>query len=118
MEFYLTQAKFIDGIEEQQQAILRPILDKRLPIMCLSEFGAIPDDLDFEFEHVRRPSEEECENILTQTSTAIIGAVNEDIEKADGDFGIGGEPPEVMGVVSETNAERSVAEYEEQSEQK
>jgi phage-related protein (TIGR01555 family) len=61
---------YYDSIEEQQEAILRPILDKVLPILCLSEFGAIPDDLEFEFEPVRRPSEEERKNILTQTTTA------------------------------------------------
>jgi phage-related protein (TIGR01555 family) len=136
---------YYDGIEEQQQATLRPIIDKILPIMCMSEFGSIPDDLDFEFEPVRRPSEDERKNILTQTSTAIIGAFNagitsqkislkelresaratgmwnnitdEDIEKADGDFGIGGEPPDVMEFAGEPDAAGSVAEYERESEQ-
>lgn len=117
-------ANYYDSIEEQQEATLRPILDRLLPIMCISELGAIPDDLEFEFEPVRRPSEEEKKNILTQVTQAVnttyqAGIISqrialkelressratgmwnnitdEDIEKADSDFGIGGEPPDIM----------------------
>lgn len=126
-------ANYYDSIEEQQEATLRPMLDRLLPVMCISEFGAIPDDLEFEFEPVRRPSEEEKKNILTQTTTAIVSTyqagiisqqialkelressratgmwnniTDEDIEKADSDFGIGGEPPDIMEVLSNPNAE-------------
>lgn len=122
-------ANYYDSIEEQQEATLRPILDRLLPIMCISEFGAIPDDLEFEFEPVRRPSEEEKKNILTQVTQAVnttyqAGIISqrialkelressratgmwnnitdEDIEKADSDFGIGGEPPDVMATLQE-----------------
>ncbi len=120
-------ANYYDSIEEQQEASLRPVIDKLLPVMCLSEFGAIPDDLEFEFEPVRRPSEEERKNILTQTTSAIVQAfqaniisqsialkelressrttgmwnniTDEDIEKANTDFGMGEElvPPDIMG---------------------
>lgn len=124
-------ANYYDSIEEQQEATLRPMLDRLLPVMCISEFGAIPDDLEFEFEPVRRPSEEEKKNILTQTTTAIVSTyqagiisqqialkelressratgmwnniTDEDIEKADSDFGIGGEPPDIMEVLSKPN---------------
>lgn len=122
-------ANYYDSIEEQQEATLRPMLDRLLPIMCISEFGAIPDDLEFEFEPVRRASEEEKKNILTQVTTAvgttfqagiisqqialkelressrITGMWNnitdEDIEKADSDFGIGGEPPDITGALQQ-----------------
>lgn len=122
-------ANYYDSIEEQQEATLRPMLDRLLPIMCISEFGAIPDDLEFEFEPVRRASEEEKKNILTQVTTAvgttfqagiisqqialkelressrITGMWNnitdEDIEKADSDFGIGGEPPDIMATLQQ-----------------
>ena len=122
-------ANYYDSIEEQQEATLRPMLDRLLPIMCISEFGAIPDDLEFEFEPVRRPSEEEKKNILTQTTSAINSVyqsgiisqqialkelressratgmwnniTDEDIEKADSDFGIGGEPPDIMATLQQ-----------------
>lgn len=126
-------ANYYDSIEEQQEATLRPMLDRLLPIMCISEFGAIPDDLEFEFEPVRRPSEEEKKNILTQTTTAIVSTFqagiisqqialkelressratgmwnnisDEDIEKADADFGIGGEPPDIMETLQRQSEE-------------
>ena len=126
-------ANYYDSIEEQQEATLRPMLDRLLPIMCISELGAIPDDLEFEFEPVRRPSEEEKKNILTQTTTAIVSTFqagiisqqialkelressratgmwnsisDEDIEKADADFGIGGEPPDIMETIQRQSEE-------------
>ncbi len=122
-------ANYYDSIEEQQEATLRPLIEKLLPIMCISEFGAIPDDLDFEFEPVRRPSEEEKKNILTQTTGAITSIYqagiisqqialkelrdsaratgmwnnisDDDINRADGDFGIGGEPPDIMSALQQ-----------------
>ena len=115
---------YYDSVEEKQEADLKPVINKLLPILCMSEFGSIPDDLDFEFEPIRRPSEEEKKNIATQTTTAIVSMFNaglisqkialkelrdssratgmwnnitdEDIEKADSDFGIGGEVPNIM----------------------
>ena len=110
---------YYDSIEQKQEAILRPVFEKLLPIMCTSEFGAVPDDLDFEFNPVRRPSEEERKNLAQQTATAIVSVFNagiisqktalkelrqsaentgmwtnisdEDIENADGDTGLLGE---------------------------
>jgi len=114
---------YYDIIEEQQESTLKPILNRLLPIMCMSEFGAIPDDLDFEFEPVRRPTEEERKTLAKQTADAVVAVFNagiisqrtglkelketarmtgmwnnitdEDIERADSDFGIGGEPPDI-----------------------
>jgi hypothetical protein len=40
---------------------------------------------------------------------------DEDIEKADTDFGVGGEPPDVMKYAGEQSAVGSVNEYEQQS---
>jgi hypothetical protein len=115
---------YYDSIEEKQEAYLKPVIDRLLPILCMSEFGSIPDDLDFVFEPVRRPTEEEKKTIATQTSGAVAEMFNagiisqkialkelrdssratgmwnnitdEDIEKADSEFGIGGEPPDLI----------------------
>ncbi|MCG6197883.1 DUF1073 domain-containing protein, partial [Anoxybacillus sp. LAT_38] len=40
---------YYEVIQQQQESILGPVLDKLLPIMCMSEFGAIPDDLEYTF---------------------------------------------------------------------
>jgi phage-related protein (TIGR01555 family) len=131
---------YYDSIEEKQEAYLKPVIDRLLPILCMSEFFAIPDDLDFEFEPVRRPSEEEKKTIATQTTTAVSEMFNagiisqkialkelressratgmwnnitdEDIERADSDFGIGGEPPDIMKFAGEPAAVEGVSEYE------
>jgi phage-related protein (TIGR01555 family) len=137
-------ANYYDSIEEKQEAYLKPIIDRLLPILCMSEFFAVPDDLDFEFEPVRRPSEDEKKTIATQTSSAIAELFNagiisqkialkelresaratgmwnnitdEDIERADIEFGIGGEPPDVTPFAGETAAAEGVAEYEQTGE--
>ena len=43
---------YYDMIAQEQESKLRPILNKLLPVMCMSTFGAVPDDLDFEFDPV------------------------------------------------------------------
>ena len=120
-------ANYFDGIEEKQEAYLRPVIERLLPILCMSEFSAVPDDIDFEFEPVRRPSEEEKKTIATQTTASLAEMFNagivsqkivlkelrdssrstgmwnnitdEDIERADNDFGLGGELPTTMNVM-------------------
>jgi phage-related protein (TIGR01555 family) len=67
---------YYDSLEEKQEAQFRPVIDKILPIMCMSEFGAVPDDLDFEFNPVRRPTEEEKKNITRNTSEAVVSTYN------------------------------------------
>lgn len=62
---------YYDTIRQWQEAVLRPIMDKLIPIMCLSCWGVIPDDLDFEFEPIRDTSDEERANLIQQTSGAI-----------------------------------------------
>ncbi len=67
---------YYDTIEEKQEARLRPILDRLLPIMCVSEFGMIPDDLDYRFNPVRRPTDSEQSDLASKTSEAVIGVFN------------------------------------------
>jgi phage-related protein (TIGR01555 family) len=135
---------YYDSIEEKQEAYLKPVIDRLLPILCMSEFYSIPDDLDFEFEPIRRPTEEEKKTIATQTTTAVgqmfnVGIISqkialkelrestratgmwnnitdEDIERADSNFGIGGEPPDIMKFVGEKTAAEGVTEYEQPNE--
>jgi len=110
---------YYEMIDGKQGTQLRPIFDKLIPIMCMSLFGAIPDDLDYDFVSSRRPTEEERKTIATQITTAVIGAyssaiisqkialkelqqsadvtgmwnniTDEDIENADQNFDLGGE---------------------------
>jgi phage-related protein (TIGR01555 family) len=68
LENYYT---FLENIQENK---LRPIIEQILPIMCMSEFGAIPDDLDLTFNPVRVPSEKEKADIAGSKVNAITSA--------------------------------------------
>lgn len=63
---------YYDTVEERQEADLRPILDRVLPIMFVSEFGAIPDDFDYEFNPCRRLSDKERSSLAKEGTEAIM----------------------------------------------
>lgn len=65
---------YYDTIEEKQESVLRPIYDKLLPIMAMSALGAIPDDLDFEFNAVRRPDEDEMSDLASKNTDSVTKA--------------------------------------------
>lgn len=62
---------YYDTVKKWQESQLRPIFDKLLPILCLSAWGAIPDDLDFDFNPVRDTSDDEKANLIKQSADAI-----------------------------------------------
>ena len=70
---------YYDTIEEKQEAYLRPVLDKLLPILCLSEFGEIPSDLDYKFNPVKRSTETEKADIASKTSTTVTAVFSSGI---------------------------------------
>lgn len=65
---------YYDTIEEKQESSLRPVYDKILPIMIMSELGAIPDDFDYEFNPVRRPSDDEMADLASKNIDSITKA--------------------------------------------
>ncbi|MHB9004857.1 MAG: anti-CBASS protein Acb1 family protein, partial [Coriobacteriia bacterium] len=67
---------YYDTIEEKQEAHLRSALDKLLPVMFVSEFGAMPDDFDYKFNSVRRASDEEQAELAGKTVGSIIQVFN------------------------------------------
>jgi len=50
---------YYELIETLREAKLRPVIEKLLPILALSAWGKIPDDLDFTFEAMATLSEKE-----------------------------------------------------------
>lgn len=64
---------YYDSIEEKQETYLRPPIDRLLPIILMSEFGAIPDDVDYSFNPVRRPTENESADLASKRTTAVQG---------------------------------------------
>ncbi len=67
-------SNYYDMISRRQESILRPIYDKLFPILFLSVCGFIPDDLDYDFNPLRIPSEEEKSALTTQYTNNIIQA--------------------------------------------
>lgn len=67
---------YYDMVCQKQVSQLEPALDKLLPIMCMSEFGYIPEDLDYKFNPIAEPGEDELADIVDKKSNSIINVFN------------------------------------------
>lgn len=65
---------YYDTIEANQESQLRPVLDKLLPVIFTSALGAVPDDLDYVFNPIRRSQDVEKQNIGSQQTQAVVQA--------------------------------------------
>lgn len=61
-------------IGQCQNEEVRPQLDKLYPVICMSEFGEVPDDLDIVFPAVRVLTEEEKADLAQKAGQAISDA--------------------------------------------
>lgn len=62
---------YYDMIGQKQVSQLQPIIDKLLPVMAISQFGYIPDDLSYDFNPVGEQTEEELASIVDKKVNAI-----------------------------------------------
>ena len=65
---------YYDLIAQMQERILRPALEKLLPIMAISCWGYSPDDLEIVFEPVMTTSPTERAELAQQMSSDVISA--------------------------------------------
>jgi phage-related protein (TIGR01555 family) len=65
-----------ERIAQNQDEDVRPPLDKLYPVICMSEFGEVPDDLDLHFPSIRVLQEEEKAELAEKSSAAILAAFN------------------------------------------
>lgn len=65
---------YFSMISELQENVLRPIYNKLLPVMFLSEFGAVPDDLDFEFNSQEQLNDLEKSDLNQKNTDSVIRA--------------------------------------------
>jgi hypothetical protein len=65
---------YYEVVQRQQESRLAPVLDKILPIMCMSELGAVPDDIDYRFNPIRTPSDDEIAELADKKTKAILEA--------------------------------------------
>lgn len=62
---------FIDGLRESK---LRPILEKLVPVICMSALGDVPEDFDITFPPLWTPTASEVAGIAQSKSQSILGA--------------------------------------------
>jgi hypothetical protein len=63
-----------DRISQFQNVDLRPVLEQQLyPVICMSEIGAVPDDLDLDFPSIRSMTGKDKVELMKTGSDAIFG---------------------------------------------
>ena len=67
---------YIDGLRETE---LRGIIERILPIMALSAWGEIPDDMDIDFPPMQTPDAKEVAEIADQKTNAILAVYQNDL---------------------------------------
>jgi phage-related protein (TIGR01555 family) len=70
---------YYDMIAQQQEAVLKPKMNKLLPIMFMSEFGEVPDDLGIKFNPIQTPSDNDVADIVGKKVNAINEVFNSGI---------------------------------------
>lgn len=65
---------YYDYIDTQRESKLRPIIDKLLPVMAMSLWGAVPDDLQIAFPPLWTPTAKELADIADKKTESIINA--------------------------------------------
>lgn len=67
---------YIDGLRE---AGFRAIIERLLPVLALSAWGVIPDDLDIEFPPMDSPNAAEMADVAQKKTAAVIAAYQSDL---------------------------------------
>ena len=71
------ERNYEESIASAQMDALRPVLMQQLyPVVCMSEFGEVPDDLDITFPSIRVLSEENKSQLAKDGSEAILAPFN------------------------------------------
>lgn len=74
---------YYDYVDSQREAKLRPALQKLLPVLAMSAWGYIPDDLDFSFPPLWTPTAMETAEIALKKSQAIRDTFQAGLFQAD-----------------------------------
>ncbi|HEY3987953.1 MAG TPA: DUF1073 domain-containing protein [Acidobacteriaceae bacterium] len=65
---------FEDRIAQWQNSDLRPVLEQQLyPVVCMSEWGEVPDDLDLDFPSIRTLTDKDKRDLEKAASESIFG---------------------------------------------
>lgn len=67
---------YIDGLRETE---LRSIIERLLPVMALSAWGNIPDDMDIDFPPMWTPDAKEIAEIAERKTNAVLAVYQSDL---------------------------------------
>ena len=70
---------YIDGLRETE---LRGIIERLLPVMALSAWGKMPDDMDIDFSPMQTPDAKDIADITERKSNAILAVYQNDLVDA------------------------------------
>lgn len=68
---------YYDMVGQRQESQLRPVLNKLYPVLFMSEFGYVPEDLDFRFNSIQTPTEDKLADIVGKKVVSISQAYND-----------------------------------------
>lgn len=74
---------YYDYVDSQREAKARPVLQKLLPVLAMSAWGTIPDDLDFTFPPLWTPTAKETAEIALKKAQAIRDTFQAGLFQAD-----------------------------------
>ena len=74
---------YYDYVDSQREAKVRPVLQKLLPVLAMSAWGTIPDDLDFSFPPLWTPTAKETAEIALKKAQAIRDTFQAGLFQAD-----------------------------------
>ena len=63
---------YYDYVNSQREAKLRPVLERLLPIMAVSAWGVVPDNLQIDFPPLWTPTAKEAAEIAKSKAEAIV----------------------------------------------
>ena len=70
---------YIDGLRENE---LRPVIERLLPVMALSAWGMIPDDMDIQFPPMETADADQQAQITERNTNSILAVYQNDLMDA------------------------------------
>jgi hypothetical protein len=67
---------YYDTCDQERRQKDRPLFDKLIPIICMSTWGEVPDDLDYAFAPIRTMNSKEKADLAQEQSESITGYYN------------------------------------------
>lgn len=68
------QRNYNDYLDSQRESKLRPVLERLLPVMCMSAWGAVPEGMEIAFPPLWTPTAKEVAEIAKARTEAVINA--------------------------------------------